>query len=202
MSTQIPSVSYRCCQLAARTQNRSLSSQCLRLSSSSSAIQHTRRNDASQTRQSRRWQSTDAAAAPTNPKISTIVDQISQLTLLETADLVTSLKTRLNIPDMAFAAPAAAPGAGAGAAPAAAEEEEAAPAAAEKTMFALKLESFDAGAKPKIIKEVKSMLGLSLVDSKKFVESAPKVLKEGVPKEDAEKIVETMKALGAKVTMD
>lgn len=103
---------------------------------------------------------------------------------------------------MAFAAPAAAPGAGAGAAPAAAEEEEAAPAAAEKTMFALKLESFDAGAKPKIIKEVKSMLGLSLVDSKKFVESAPKVLKEGVPKEDAEKIVETMKALGAKVTMD
>jgi len=101
---------------------------------------------------------------------------------------------------MAFAAPAAAPGAGA--APAAAEEEEAAPAAAEKTMFSLKLESFDAGAKPKIIKEVKSMLGLSLVDSKKFVESAPKVLKEGVPKEDAEKIVETMKALGAKVTMD
>jgi hypothetical protein len=44
-------------------------------------------------RDSRRWQSTDAAAAaPTNPKISTIVDQISQLTLLETADLVASLK--------------------------------------------------------------------------------------------------------------
>ncbi|KIW15953.1 ribosomal protein L7/L12 [Exophiala spinifera] len=200
MSTQIPSATYRCCQVAARTQKRSLSSQCLRLSSSSSAIQHTRRNDVYQTRQTKRWQSTDAATAPTNPKISAIVDQISQLTLLETADLVTSLKSRLNIPDMAFAAPAAAPGAGA--APAAAEEEEAAPAAAEKTMFSLKLESFDAGAKPKIIKEVKSMLGLSLVDSKKFVESAPKVLKEGVPKEDAEKIVETMKALGAKVTMD
>lgn len=42
--------------------------------------------------QSRRWQSTDAAAAPTNPKIAGIVDQISQLTLLETADLVSSLK--------------------------------------------------------------------------------------------------------------
>lgn len=43
---------------------------------------------------SRRWQSTEAAAAPVNPKISAIVDQISQLTLLETADLVSSLKVR------------------------------------------------------------------------------------------------------------
>ena len=69
-------------------------------------------------------------------------------------------------------------------------------------MFTVKLQSFEAAAKPKIIKEVKSMLGLSLVDSKKFVESAPKVLKEGVPKEDAEKIVATMKALGAVVAME
>jgi len=82
------------------------------------------------------------------------------------------------------------------------EEEEAAPAMAEKTLFNLKLEGFEAGSKPKIIKEIKSMLGLSLVDSKKFVESAPKVLREGVPKEEAEKIMETLKALGGKVTMD
>lgn len=104
---------------------------------------------------------------------------------------------------MAFAAPAAAPGAAgaAAAAPAEAEPEEAAPAAAEKTMFTLKLESFDAAAKPKVIKEVKGLLGLSLVDSKKFVESAPKQMKEGVPKEDAEKIVAAMKALGAVVSM-
>lgn len=92
------------------------------------------------------------------------------------------------------------------AAPAAAaapvEEEEAAPAAQEKTLFALTLKSFDAGAKPKVIKEIKSMLGLSLVDSKKFVESAPKQMKEGVPKEESEKIIETMKGLGAVVTMD
>jgi large subunit ribosomal protein L7/L12 len=101
---------------------------------------------------------------------------------------------------MAFAAPAAAPGAAA--APAPVEEEEAAPAPAEKTMFNLKLESFEAAAKPKIIKEVKSMLGLSLVDSKKFVESAPKLLKESVPKDEAEKIISTLKALGAVVTMD
>lgn len=95
---------------------------------------------------------------------------------------------------------------GGGAAPAAAappaEEEEAAPKQEEKTLFNLKLQSFDAAAKPKVIKEVKSLLGLSLVDSKKFVESAPKVMKESIPKEEAAKIVEAMKALGAVVVME
>lgn len=94
----------------------------------------------------------------------------------------------------------------AAAAPAAAapaeEPEEAAPAAAEKTLFTLKLQAFDAGAKAKVIKEVKSLLGLSLVDSKKFVESAPKMMKENVPKEEAEKIIATMKELGATIVMD
>jgi large subunit ribosomal protein L7/L12 len=109
------------------------------------------------------------------------------------------LQIRLNIPDMPMGGFAAAP-----AAPAAApvEEEEAAPAQQEKTLFNLKLASFDAAAKPKIIKEIKSMLGLSLVDSKKFVESAPKMMKEAVPKEEAEKIIETLKALGGVVTME
>lgn len=96
-------------------------------------------------------------------------------------------------------------GGGGGAAPAAAppeEAEEAAPAAQEKTLFTLTLKSFDAAAKPKIIKEIKSMLGLSLVDSKKFVESAPKMMKEGVPKEEGEKIVETMKGLGGVVALE
>ncbi|OAL48242.1 54S ribosomal protein L12, mitochondrial precursor [Pyrenochaeta sp. DS3sAY3a] len=157
---------------------------------------------ATQQRIQRRWASGEAAAAPTNPKIATIVDQISQLTLLETADLVSTLKTRLNIPDMPMGGFVAGPGAGPAAAAPAAEEEEAAPAVQEKTLFNLKLEKFDAGAKPKVIKEVKAMLGLSLVDSKKFVESAPKMMKEGVPKEEAEKIVETLKALGATVVME
>lgn len=92
----------------------------------------------------------------------------------------------------------------AAAAPAAApveEVEEAAPVQ-EKSVFTLKLEGFEAGSKPKIIKEIKNLLGLSLVDSKKFVESAPKTMKDNVPKEEAEKIIETLKALGGTVTMD
>ncbi|KAI4250597.1 MAG: hypothetical protein L6R40_000197 [Gallowayella cf. fulva] len=145
----------------------------------------------------RRYEST--AAAPTNPKITTIVDQISQLTLLETADLVSTLKSKLNIPDQPIGNFSSGP---APAAPAPVEEEEAAPAAQEKTLFTLTLKSFDAAAKPKIIKEIKSMLGLSLVESKKFVEGAPKMMKEGVPKEEGQKIVETMKGLGGVVGMD
>jgi len=155
----------------------------------------------SQRSQWRRWQSTEAAAAA-NPKISNIVDQISQLTLLETADLVSTLKTRLNIPDMPIGNFTAGPAAAAPAAAAPVEEEEAPAPVQEKTLFNLKLQSFEASAKPKVIKEIKSLLGLSLVESKKFVESAPKLMKEGVPKEEGEKIVEILKKLGAVVAME
>jgi large subunit ribosomal protein L7/L12 len=116
---------------------------------------------------------------------------------LETSQLITELKERLNIPDISIPAG----GAAAPAAPVAAEEEAAAPVE-EKTVFNIKLESFDAKSKPKIIKEVKNLLGLSLVESKKFVESAPKLLKENVPKEDADKIKETIEALGGKVVLE
>ncbi|KAK9241091.1 Mnp1 protein [Lipomyces kononenkoae] len=142
-----------------------------------------------------RHNSTNAEA---NPKISSIVDQISGLTLLETADLVSLLKSRLNIQDIAI--PTAAAAAPAAAADAAAEPEP--EPVQEKTMFNVKLESFEAGAKPKIIKEVKSLLGLNLVESKKFVESAPKILRENVTKEDAEKIKATLEGLGAKIALE
>ncbi|KAJ2895801.1 hypothetical protein MKZ38_006155 [Zalerion maritima] len=178
------------CRLAARSCSRQLST--IPAIRSSVAV-------ASQ----RRYNSSDA---PVNPKITPIVDQISQLTLLETADLVSALKSRLNIPDLpvggSFAAAPPPSAAAAAAAAAEAEADAAAPAAAEKTLFAVKLLSFEAGTKPKIIKEVKSLLGLSLVESKKFVESAPKVMKDNVPKEDAEKMKETLTALGAKVEID
>ncbi|KFH48968.1 54S ribosomal protein-like protein [Hapsidospora chrysogenum ATCC 11550] len=173
----------------------------LRASSSSSSARvsaHMLRASAT----SRRFNSTEAAAS--NPKIDTIVDQISQLTLLETADLVSTLKrssclqNKLNIPDLPVGGFAAAPAA----APAAEEAEEAEAPAQVKNLFTLKLQGIDPTAKAKVIKEVKAMLGLSLVDSKKFVESAPKMMKENVPKEDAEKIIATMKDLGATVVME
>lgn len=171
---------------------------CARQLRSTSTIRST--GALAQQRISRRYQSTDAAAAPTNPKIAGIVDQISQLTLLETADLVSSLKSRLNIPDLPVGGFAAAPAAAAPAA--AAEPEEEAPAAQEKTLFSVKLVKFETAAKPKVIKEIKNLLGLSLVDSKKFVESAPKLMKDSVPKDEAEKIVATLKELGATVEME
>lgn len=130
-------------------------------------------------------------------KVDTIVDQISSLTLLETADLVSSLKSRLNIQEIAMSPAAAAP-----AAAAPAEEAVAGPVVEEKSVFAVKLESFEAGSKAKVIKEVKALLGLNLVEAKKFVEAAPKVLKEGVTKEDAEKIQKMLQDLGCKVVLE
>ncbi|KAL9039416.1 MAG: hypothetical protein Q9214_004887 [Letrouitia sp. 1 TL-2023] len=186
MSISYTSTASRCCTRALRTPP-------IPLRAAPCSISKLQRKSPS-----RRWEST----APTNPKVTEIVDQISQLTLLETADLVSSLKSRLNIPDMPVGGFVGATSAAPAAAPPLPEEEEAAPAAQEKTLFTLTLKSFDAAAKPKIIKEIKSMLGLSLVDSKKFVESAPKMMKEGVPKEESQKIIETLKGLGGVVTME
>ncbi|KAK0191317.1 60S ribosomal protein L7/L12 [Armillaria mellea] len=130
--------------------------------------------------------------------INRIVDDISGLTLLQAADLVTLLKSRLNIQEIAM--PAAAPAA---AAPAAAADEPEAEKPKEKTVFNVKLESFDAGSKPKVIREVKALVpNLTLIDAKKFVESLPKVLKENLPKEEAEKLKATFEALGSVVTLD
>ncbi|KAG5513552.1 hypothetical protein PMAC_000984 [Pneumocystis sp. 'macacae'] len=71
----------------------------------------------------------------------------------------------------------------------------------EKRLFNITLESYDPTAKAKVIKEIKSILGLNLVESKKFVESSPKMLKEGISKEDADKIKKTLEDLGAKVSL-
>lgn len=73
----------------------------------------------------------------------------------------------------------------------------------EKTIFNVKLESFNAAAKPKIIKEVKALVpNLTLIEAKKFVESLPKILKESLPKEDAEKVKKTFEALGGVVVLE
>lgn len=148
----------------------------------------------------------EPTAVEVDPKISTIVDSISKLTLLETSALITELKTRLNIPDIAISSGVPAGGAvgQAGGAAGAAEAEEDANQGKEeeKSIFTIKLEAFDAKTKAKVIKEVKSLLGLSLVEAKKFVEAAPKVLKENVGKEDADKIKTTLEGLGAKISLE
>jgi len=133
-----------------------------------------------------------------DPRINNIVDEISGLTLLQAADLVTALKTRLNIQEIS-APVAAAPTA----APVQAEEAPVEEKPKEKTIFSVKLESFEATAKPKIIREVKALIpNLNLIDAKKFVESVPKTLKENLPKEEAEKLKATLEGLGAKVTLE
>ncbi|KAG2226809.1 hypothetical protein INT45_005774, partial [Circinella minor] len=142
---------------------------------------------------------TPGTNAAVDPKIANIVDQIETLTLLQTSELVSQLKTRLNIQDIAMPVGmpmGGMPGAGA-AAPAAEEEKP-----AEKTEFNVKIEKVDASAKAKVIREVKNLAGLSLVDAKKFVESVPKVLKETVPKEEAEKLKKALEALGATVQLE
>ena len=85
-----------------------------------------------------------------------------------------------------------------------AEEEAAAPkeVVAEKSIFNIKLEGLEAANKAKIIKEVKGLLGLNLVEAKKLVESAPKVIKENVVKDDAEAMKKTLEGLGAKIVLE
>ncbi|KAF9169536.1 hypothetical protein BGX20_010186 [Mortierella sp. AD010] len=135
-----------------------------------------------------------------DPKIVSIVDQISGLTLLQTADLVSLLKTRLNIQEIAMpvgGAPAGGAPAAAAAAPVEVEK------VAEKTEFNVKLEKFDAAAKAKLIREIKNIIpGINLVEAKKFVESAPKVVKENLSKADAEKLKKTLEDLGATVSLE
>ncbi|KAH8830595.1 ribosomal protein L7/L12 C-terminal domain-containing protein [Flagelloscypha sp. PMI_526] len=147
--------------------------------------------------------SSNSAPSPppssTDAKINKIVDEISGLSLLQAADLITALKTRLNIQEIAM--PSAAPAA---AAPAAASaDEEAAEEPKEKTIFSLKLESFDAGSKPKIIREVKNLnTSLTLIEAKKLVDAVPKVLKENLPKDEADALKKKFEELGAVVVLE
>lgn len=120
--------------------------------------------------------------------LNTIVDQLSGLTILEVADLVKQLETKWGVSAAAPVAAAAAPGAGGAAAP----------AVEEKTTFDVILTDFGAN-KIGVIKEVRAAVpGLGLADAKALVESAPKPIKEGVTKEEAEEIKKKIEAAGAK----
>ena len=120
-----------------------------------------------------------------NEKSTQILELVKGLTILELADLVKALEEEFGVSAAPVAA--AAPAAGA-----------AAPAAEEKTEFDVVLKAAGA-SKLNVIKVVRELTGLGLKDAKDLVEAAPKTLKEGVAKEEADKIAEQLKAAGAEV---
>ena len=122
--------------------------------------------------------------------LSKIVDELSSLTVLEAAELAKLLEEKWGVSAAAAVAVAAAPGAG-GAAAAPVEE---------KTEFTVVLAA--AGDKKiEVIKEVRALTGLGLKEAKDLVEGAPKPVKEGVNKEEAEKVKAQLEKAGAKVEL-
>ena len=120
-----------------------------------------------------------------NEKSTQIIEQIKALTILELADLVKAIEEEFGV----SAAPVAVAGAAAGAA---------APAAEEKTEFDVVLKNFG-GNKLAVIKVVREITGLGLKEAIELVEGAPKTLKEGVSKADAEAIQKQLSEAGAEV---
>ena len=120
-------------------------------------------------------------------KVTAMIEEIKALTVLELSELVHALEEEFGVSAAAMAAPAAGGGA--------------APAAEEKTDFDVVLASFDAAAKIKVIKVVREITGLGLGEAKAFVESAPKAVKEGASKDEAEELKKKLEEAGAKVEL-
>ena len=118
-----------------------------------------------------------------------IVDDLSTLTVLEAADLAKMLEEKWGVSAAAAVAVAAAPGAAGAAAP-----------AEEKTEFTVVLAA-TGDKKIEVIKEVRALTGLGLKEAKDLVEGAPKTVKEGANKEEADKIKATLEKVGAKVEL-
>ena len=121
--------------------------------------------------------------------LNALVDSLSELTVLEAAELSKMLEEKWGV---SAAAAVAAPAAGGGAG--------AAPAAEEKTEFDVILTG-DGGKKINVIKEVRAITGLGLTEAKTLVESAPKAVKEGVSKDEAEKVKKQLEEAGATVEL-
>ena len=136
-------------------------------------------------------------------KVQAIADQVCALTLIEVNELCDTLAERLGLGDvsgMMFGGGMMGGGGGGGGGAVAAS----APAAAvvEKTEFTVKLASFDAAQKIKVIKEVRAITELGLKEAKELVEGTPAVLKKDIKKADAEAIVEKLKAVGGVVVLE
>ena len=127
-------------------------------------------------------------------KTDEILGSLKKLSLLEASELVKQIEE-------AFGVSAAAPAGVAIAAPGAAADGGGGVAAEEKSEFDVVLESFDAAAKIKVLKAVREATGLGLGDAKAMVEAAPKTIKEGVSKEDAQNLKKAIEAAGGKVTL-
>ena len=122
--------------------------------------------------------------------LNKLVDDLSALTVLEAAELSKLLEEKWGV-SAAAAVAVAAPAGGAGAG---------APAAEEKTEFDVILTG-DGGKKINVIKEVRAITGLGLTEAKTLVESAPKAVKEGVNKDEAEKLKKQLEEAGATVEL-
>jgi large subunit ribosomal protein L7/L12 len=119
--------------------------------------------------------------------LSKLVDELSNLTVLEAAELAKLLEEKWGVSAAAAVAVAAGPAGGA-----------AAPAAEEQTEFTVILAAFGE-KKIEVIKEVRAITGLGLKEAKDLVEGAPKPVKEGVSKDEAKKIKEQIEAAGGQV---
>lgn len=121
--------------------------------------------------------------------LAKLVDDLSSLTVLEAAELSKMLEEKWGVSAAAAVAVAAAPGAAGGAAP-----------VEEQTEFTVVLAA-TGDKKIEVIKEVRGITGLGLKEAKDLVEGAPKPVKEGVSKDEAEKIKATLEKVGAKVEL-
>ena len=121
--------------------------------------------------------------------LNALVDSLSELTVLEAAELSKMLEEKWGVSAAAAVAVAAPGGGGA-----------AAPAVEEQTEFDVILTG-DGGKKINVIKEVRALTGLGLTEAKTLVESAPKAVKEGVAKDEAEKVKAQLEAAGATVEL-
>ena len=127
-------------------------------------------------------------------KTDEILDSLKSLSLLEASELVKQIEEAFGVSAAASAGVVmAAPGAAAGG-----DGDE---AAEEKTEFEVVLESFEASSKIKVLKEVRNATGLGLGEAKALVEAAPKTIKEGATKEDAEALKKAIEDVGGKVTL-
>ena len=128
-------------------------------------------------------------------KTDDILDSLKTLSLLEASELVKQIEDAFGVSAAASAGVVMAAAGGAAAGGAAAE------AAEEQTEFDVVLESFDASAKIKVLKAVREATGLGLGDAKAMVEAAPKTIKEGIAKNDAEALKKAIEEVGGKVSL-